>query len=45
MLGAGAEDGSALFPGQSVALVDTDTRVVVGASEISGIGARPPVTE
>lgn len=35
----------ALFPGQSVALVDTNTRTVVGASEISGVGLRPPVTE
>lgn len=35
----------ALFPGQSVALVNTDTRTVVGASAISALGARLAVTE
>ncbi|PXW35618.1 UNVERIFIED_CONTAM: hypothetical protein DES50_101564 [Williamsia faeni] len=45
VLVADLDRSGALFPGQSVALVDTDTRVVVGASEISGVGVRPPVTE
>lgn len=45
VLVADLDRSGALFPGQSVALVDTNTRVVVGASEISGFGARPPVTE
>lgn len=45
VLVADLDRSGALFPGQSVALVDTDTRVVVGASEISGVGTRPPVTE
>lgn len=35
----------ALFPGQSVALVDTETRSVVGASASSPLGDRLPVTE
>jgi hypothetical protein len=34
-----------LFTGQSVALIDTSTRTVVGASAISGFGERLPVTE
>jgi hypothetical protein len=45
VLVADLDRSGALFPGQSVALIDTNTRVVVGASEISGVGARPPVTE
>lgn len=35
----------ALFTGQSVALIDTSTRTVVGASAVSGFGERLPVTE
>jgi hypothetical protein len=35
----------ALFAGQSVALIDTSTRTVIGASAVSGFGERLPVTE
>ena len=35
----------ALFTGQSVALIDTSARTVVGASAVSGFGERLPVTE
>lgn len=42
---ADLDSNGALFPGQSVALVNTDTRTVVGASAISSLGDRLPVTE
>lgn len=42
---AALDTTGALFPGQSVALVDTTTRTVVGASSVSPLGDRLPVTE
>ncbi|WP_207837140.1 hypothetical protein [Williamsia soli] len=42
---AALDTSGALFPGQSVALVDTATRTVVGASAVSPLGDRLAVTE
>lgn len=42
---ADLDTAGALFTGQSVALIDTSTRTVVGASAVSGFGERLPVTE